>query len=406
MKTEPFNFSKKALQDLPAPVDVRQVYIPDAKTRRLSICVTRTGAKSFVFYGRINGKPTRITLGAFPEMTVEAARKKVALITSTEGTNTTQPGIETVPPLTFGELFSSYMDDHAKPHTKGWKDTLANYNLYMRTKWEGVPVLSITRIQVQRWMNDLVTEVQFRHQEPEVQASAKGYHTANRTFDNFRAVIRFGIKMDLVNVQSDPTRGIDKFPVKSRTRYLGETEYEPFLEAVYRESNEIIRDFYLMSLLTGARAANVMSMRFDDIRDGVWFIPDTKNGEAHQVPLVNKALVIINVRRSLHGGEWVFPGEGESGHLVEPKAGWKRIKTDAGLLDLRPHDLRRTVGSLMAASNISIATIAKALGHKSIKSTLVYMRVSNEPVRSALGDVSDTIFGPKEKNTVQEEPTP
>jgi len=36
----------------------------------------------------------------------------------------------------------------------------------------------------------------------------------------------------------------------------------------------------------------------------------------------------------------------ETGHLMEPKAGWKRILERADIKDLRLHDLRRTLGSL------------------------------------------------------------
>jgi hypothetical protein len=43
---------------------------------------------------------------------------------------------------------------------------------------------------------------------------------------------------------------------------------------------------------------------------------------------------------------WVFPGDGKTGHLVEPKKSWGKLLADAEIEDdLRIHDLRRTLGS-------------------------------------------------------------
>lgn len=80
-------------------------------------------------------------------------------------------------------------------------------------------------------------------------------------------------------------------------------------------------------------------------------IPETKNGESLRVHLIEKVLHILKVRAERYGQrEWVFEGCGVTGHLVEPKSGWKRILKRAGIKDLRLHDLRRTLGSWQAAT--------------------------------------------------------
>ncbi len=82
-----------------------------------------------------------------------------------------------------------------------------------------------------------------------------------------------------------------------------------------------------MSLLTGARKSNVLAMRWDDIHldRATWTIPQTKNGSPHTVPLVPAAIAVLNQRKAVSMSEWVFPGTGKTGHLVEPKSAWKRI---------------------------------------------------------------------------------
>ncbi len=84
------------------------------------------------------------------------------------------------------------------------------------------------------------------------------------------------------------------------------------------------------------------------------------------------------------GSPWVFPGQGRTGHLVEPKGAWQLVLQRAGLKDLRIHDLRRTLGSWQALSGASMLIIGKSLGHTSEASTRVYARLQMDPVRASV----------------------
>jgi len=57
-------------------------------------------------------------------------------------------------------------------------------------------------------------------------------------------------------------------------------------KALSEEPNITVRDYILLSLLTGARKANMLAMRWDELNleQAVWRIPETKNGEAHSIP--------------------------------------------------------------------------------------------------------------------------
>jgi integrase len=56
----------------------------------------------------------------------------------------------------------------------------------------------------------------------------------------------------------------------------------------------------------------------------------------------------------------------------------------AGIVGLRIHDLRRTLGSWQAITGASLAIIGKSLGHKSVDATLIYARLSADPVRESV----------------------
>jgi len=77
-------------------------------------------------------------------------------------------------------------------------------------------------------------------------------------------------------------------------------------------------------------------------------------------------------------------GKGRTGHMVEPKTGWKRILERAGIEDLWLHDLRRSLGSWQAATGASLSVIGKSLNHKSVTTSAIYARLEIDPVRASM----------------------
>jgi integrase len=130
-----------------------------------------------------------------------------------------------------------------------------------------------------------------------------------------------------------------------------------------------------------------------DLEAGYWRMPETKGRVPVVVPLVGPALAILAVRReSANGCPWVFPGHRRGTHLRDPRATWGVICRRAGLDDLHVHDLRRGLGSWMAGQNTSLQIIGKALGHRSPQATMVYARLSLDPVRQAVDQAATAML--------------
>jgi integrase len=185
---------------------------------------------------------------------------------------------------------------------------------------------------------------------------------------------------------ANPALRITQFKEISRERFLQPDELKSFFESVAAEKNETIRDYILISLLTGARRSNVLSMQWDEIsfERAEWRIPETKNGTSHTLPITEQAMQILKQRKESQDSNFIFPGTGKSGHLVEPKKGWTRIKERAGIKDLRLHDLRRSLGSWQATTGASLPIIGKTLAHKNVNTTAIYARLNNDPVRESM----------------------
>jgi integrase len=121
-----------------------------------------------------------------------------------------------------------------------------------------------------------------------------------------------------------------------------------------------------------------------DLEQGTWEIPVTKTGDSQTVTLSMEAIEILKVRKSNRSSFFVFPGSGRTGHLIEPKKGWRRILERAGIKDLRIHDLRRTLGSWQAITGSSLPIIGKSLNHKNASTTQIYARLNLDPVRESV----------------------
>ena len=120
-------------------------------------------------------------------------------------------------------------------------------------------------------------------------------------------------------------------------------------------------------------------------------MPDTKNNQPQQIPLTEQAIQVLK-DIGIRDKGWVFPSnDSKSGHLENPKKFWQKLLQNAGIDNLRMHDLRRTLGSYQAIMGSSMNIISKSLGHKSIQSTAIYARLSLAPVRDSMQKATNEI---------------
>ena len=225
---------------------------------------------------------------------------------------------------------------------------------------------------------------------------------ADRVVAVVSAVFTFMLAHELFSGQN-PAARIQKNPAPSRDRFLQADELTPFFKALSESTNTVMRDFFLLALLTGARRANVSAMRWADIdlAAGVWRIAKTKNGTPQTVTLSPEAVTVLDARQD--GGVFVFPGDGVTGHIVEPKKAWATLLKTAGIENLRIHDLRRTLGSWQARTGASLPIIGKSLNHKTHQATAIYARLDLDPVRQSVNTATAAMMeaaGLKKKTKV------
>lgn len=375
-----FNFTKAAIEAVPATQRRERYY--DTRVRGLMLAVSPKGLKVFYLYRKVAGSPQEIKLGVFPDMTIEQARLKVQEenVAIAKGENPQAEKRQKREEMTLQQLFEWHAAHHPMAKKKKTLDQDKGvFNRYLR-HLAGRKLSQISRTDLRKLQANL--------------AHHPGTCTANKVLTLVRCLYNRAIDYELFK-GINPGLGIDNFAEEKRDRRLMPSEIPRFLDAVNEHPNEDIRDFVLLSLYTGARRGNLSAMRWDQIElmgKPQWRIPETKNGLPQVVPLEEAELEILRRRRQTAQGPWVFPGSGKSGHLEDPKAGWKRILERAGIEDFRLHDLRRTLGSWMADTGATLHVVGKALNHQNPSTTAIYARISVDPVRQAKAKAHEALL--------------
>ena len=376
MSDNKINFTKTVLDSLPLPASGQRQAYHDKKTNGLQIRITSTGVKTFCIFKRIkNGNPERVTLGRYPDMSIEQARNEAARINAliVEGINPNSDARALKTETTLQELFEQFLKHRRNKRgsylSERTKSTYQyDFNLYL-AKW-GKRQLSQFK---DTDFGKLHTEIGIDHPT-----------TANRVIAMASSLFGHATECRLFK-GANPAQGIKKFHENKRDRFLQSDELPAFFQALAQESNETIRDYFLVSLLTGARRSNIQAMQWSEIHleRGEWRIPTTKNGDSQTVTLTTEVVEILRARQGTNP-TWVFPGSGVTGHLVEPKKAWKRVLERAGIANLRIHDLRRILGSWQAKTGASLVIVGKSLNHKSPSTTAIYARLDLDPVRESV----------------------
>lgn len=349
----------------------------DAKTRGLQIRVTSTGVRTFCVYRRTkSGQPERVTLGRFPEMTIEQARASAATVNAAIEVGASPARVKRAhrEEPTFGEVFDLFIPGKKKRNGEPLSErTIRDYRDCLRLHLARLKNLKLSQIGRD--------DVKRAHAAITNTSAA----SANRAVALISSVFNFAIDELEIYSGTNPASRIKKNAEVQRDRFAQSDELPRLFKAM---ADDPMGDFFLLSLLTGARRSNVQEMRKSEInlQEGVWHIPRTKNGTAQHVTLSPEAMAVISNRMELVQGDFIFPGTGRTGHLVEPKTAWRRILRNAGLENLRIHDLRRTLGSWQAKSGASLTIIGKSLNHKTHQATAIYARLDLDPVRASVFD--------------------
>jgi integrase len=380
--------------------------IRDLGAQGLHLVVQTSGGKSWCLrFRRPDGSPAKLTLGpvdisgkempADPVMgaplTLAGARALAAevhrqrkmgrdvIADHAAAKHRRRTEVEEGVANTFGALVPQFIDEHARPKTRRWRDTARLLGLRY-PKGDGEPE-QVRGGLVQRWADRPVREIDAHDVWSVIdEARRLGMPGLERRNDRpadsrARAMLSalsktFGWFAQHRKVEKNPCTGVHRPDApKARDRVLTKAEIVAFWHACDKAVGEPFGQLLKLLLLTGSRLNEVAGMTRSELsEDGAtWSLPGkrTKNGRPYVVPLPPLARDILATLKPITGtAGLMFTTTGQT-----PVSGWsktkRRLDEEMKIPPWRLHDLRRTFVTGLADLGVRPDVIELAVNHVS-----------------------------------------
>ncbi len=188
-----------------------------------------------------------------------------------------------------------------------------------------------------------------------------------------------------------------------RTRYLTREEAALLFAAAdaRRTRWPWIADFCRLCVFTGLRTGEALGLEWSRVdltaRRISFLASDQKSRKRGAIPINESARAALLERAKFRatwcpGSPWVFCRRNGS-RVLDIKKGFAAAAAQAGLVDLHPHDLRRTCGSWLVQAGVGIERVSELLRHGDVRITAqVYAHLRPGDLAAAAG-VLDTPQG-------------
>lgn len=261
--------------------------------------------------------------------------------------------------VTFGELLDYWWNTHAKNRPNRFAYLLPRLEPFKKKK-----ARQITSDMVRTFLHDL-------KEDEKLSASSLNHY---RTI--FNSVFNYAIKNR--RYDENPVKAVPTFAEPpGRDRFTTPEELQKLLEVCDREKDAELKAFILIAATTGLRKGSILSRKYSDVfLDGKMpyvYVGRTKNGDPIKIPLAQLAVEAILSMPSYGKSDYLFPARPNvrfKGNFKQPHA-WdigkrfRRICKLAKVYDLRIHDLRHFVATVLFMKGIPDSLIAKVTGHRS-----------------------------------------
>jgi len=331
--------------------------------------VMPSGEKSFRYRYRLNGQREKVTIGAYPAMTLKAARTRHSEMldqvnmgesparAKRESRLQAAAGISSLG--TFEHFAEKWIELELKPRNKNARQD----ETYIRR--DILPTVGKKELKSVT-TQDIWGCVEAVKQRGHGQAARRVRSVLKRIFD-------FAISHGLVLINpASAVRPTHIAQTKARPRFLSVQEIPVWLHAI--ETSSIAKSTKLalrFLLLVPARKGELLAATWNDVdfAASTWDIRGdaSKNGAALRHKLPSQAMAVLRELRQLAmGSQWVLPSSRGLGRAHLSKSAMNSaIKGIAGLPQgVVIHDLRRTVRTNLSELGISSDVAEMCLNHR------------------------------------------
>lgn len=196
-------------------------------------------------------------------------------------------------------------------------------------------------------------------------------------FTHLKTLINKAIKEDIM-VKNYASRIPVKFKSTEKV-YLTENELKKFIDCKVPKKYENVKDLFIFSCYTGLRISDIEQLRWNNIQEDKIFIRQKKTGDFVQVKLNQTAIKIIE--KQDNEKDKVFNTPKRQSILY-------KLKKIANLVGIEKHITfhiaRHTFATTLLSNDVDISVVSKLLGHKSLKTTQIYAKVTDKSLNKAI----------------------
>lgn len=351
------------------PTDKRQE-IPDSLCTGLYLTVQPSGKKGWQVRYRHGGTHRRMSLGAYPVLSLADARQRARdmLAAATEGRDPAGEikAAKAPKPENDRDRVRTLLALYDKRHLKGLKSgamVKRELDRFVAAKWGDRNIQDIAK----RDVIDLLDEI----------ADSGRVVTANRIRAYLNKFLNWAVERDILAMS--PATGVKPVAKEaSRDRVLTDDEIRWFWTACEAEGFPW-GPLGKVLLLTGQRLNEVAQMTDGEIGGDLWHLTAdrTKNGRAHDVPLSQTVRdVLAGIDRIEGRPGFIFTTTGNSPvsgffkaraslAVAMEQAAARELGTEVEIPRWTFHDLRRTAATGMARLGIPVRVTEAVLNHVS-----------------------------------------
>ena len=250
---------------------------------------------------------------------------------------------------------------------------------------------------IEKYKNKRAGEYDGRQDEEAENRRLVSGATINRELALLKTMLNKAVEWEKIDAAPVNWKCIKRFPENSRERFLTPAEKARLFEKAGATS-PYLRNFLILAINTGLRKGEILGLRWRDIdlASGEIIIEQDrrKNKAALRIP-INR--VVIQVLNSMpQGSECVFYNPRTMKPVGDVRTAFGAACRNAGIKDLRIHDLRHTFATTLSDKGFDIATIRPLLGHSSIAMTSKYISPISEHMRKAVNVLADVFEGGRE----------
>jgi integrase len=258
------------------------------------------------------------------------------------------------------------LEDYEKnfKHQRGWERSKRYHMDVIRNHFgEDTRLINISYKQLEEFRNTLKSTATI-HNTPRTDAAV------NRCMSALRHMFRKALSWNMM--KASPFNAGESLHLKEnneRDRFLSEDEIQRLLD----ECQPYLRDIVECALHTGMRRGEVLSLKWDQIRNGYIYLRKTKNNRRREIPINDDLTELFKkIRQRQHlTSEYVFTCP-QGRQLKYVKTAYKAALKRAGILDANFHTLRHSFASHFCMRTGDLKALQEILGHRSIKTTMRY----------------------------------